>query len=461
MQSPESRVQALARQCSAPNLLQNGVAIPHILAMMIGMIVERTENRVLLPGGTERSQRGLHGGILVLAFLLRLAVIASVLRTNPGAWPLNPVGELGFIAKSLLAGHGISSPFGGATGPTAFLAPGYPALVAGIFALFGEFTATSAAVVMVVQALFSVLAIFLIMKVAEREFGAMAANCCGVYWAVGLPYVWLPAMFWDTSITVLFVISSIALALSCSHKPTKTRWALMGVVGGCALLVNPSLVLVLAAVFGWTVVQTRGRWHAGPLLSVLVLLAVFGWWPVRNARVLHAFIPLRSNFGFELWKGNRPGATAIDTATVYPVFDRGEYDSYAAKGEVAFMRDKAAVAKQYIFSHPRWFLRLTMERFALYWMGAGGGVPVLASFSILTTLLGIAGLAFLLNDGRIPLGILLVLPLLLFPLPYYITHVEVRFRIAMEPITTLLSAYAVVRLTAMLQRRQRERAPAN
>jgi len=415
------------------------------------VIGQTKEGNTSLPSTASRSVPVYYGSILAVAFVLRLAILILVLREKPGGWPLNSVGELGGIAKSLVEGHGISSPFGGSTGPTAFLAPGYPALVAVIFSVFGEFTAASAAAVMLMQAVISVLSIFLIMKVAEQEFGPAAANGCGIFWAVGLPYIWLTGVFWDISITVLFVISSIALALSCARKPTRAKWALMGLVGGCALLVNPSLALVLAAIFGWTVARTWGTSYVGPVLSVVVLLVVFAWWPVRNERVLHAFIPLRSNFGFELWKGNRPGAAAVDTPTVYPVFDREEYDSYASKGEVAFMRYKAALAKEYIAAHPREFVRLSTQRFVLYWMGGTGAI---SCFSILTTVLGAVGFVLLVRDGRVPLAVLLCLPLIVFPLPYYITHAEARFRIVMEPITTLLSAYAVLKLSAMVQKRR-------
>ncbi len=74
--------------------------------------------------------------------------------------------------------------------------------------------------------------------------------------------------------------------------------------------------------------------------------------------MLGAFIPLRSTVGFELWMGNRAGATGFLDESVFPIFNRWEYDEYASKGEVAYMRDKSAIAKAYIRSHPGEFLRL-------------------------------------------------------------------------------------------------------
>jgi hypothetical protein len=43
---------------------------------------------------------------------------------------------------------------------------------------------------------------------------------------------------------------------------------------------------------------------------------------------------------------------------------------------------------------------------------------------------------------------LLALPLLLFPLPYYITHAEIRYRLNIDPLMTILAAYAVTQLAA-------------
>jgi hypothetical protein len=40
---------------------------------------------------------------------------------------------------------------------------------------------------------------------------------------------------------------------------------------------------------------------------------------------------------------------------------------------------------------------------------------------------------------------LLLLPLLLFPLPYYITHPDFRFRLVLDPILIALTAALVIR----------------
>ena len=129
------------------------------------------------------------------------------------------------------------------------------------------------------------------------------------------PCIWLPAVLWETGLSTLLLIGMVALALRGVDKPTKGHWLAMGAYGGLAMLVNPSLMLAFFAILGWTVHQTRPLWRCGPWVCLLTWLAVFAPWPLRNARVLHAFIPLRSNFGYEIWQGNHPGATSVFDST--------------------------------------------------------------------------------------------------------------------------------------------------
>jgi hypothetical protein len=236
----------------------------------------------------------------------------------------------------------------------------------------------------------------------------------------------------------------IALALRCEQRPSGPLWALMGAYSGLAALVNPSLLPSLLALLGWAAWQTRKTfWHMP--MALLVLCAAFAPWPIRNARVLHAFIPLRSTVGFELWVGNRAGASGFLDESQFPIFNRCEFDQYVAKGEVAYMRDKSALAKAYIRSHPGEFMRLSATRFIRFWTGTGNkdGSLIFALHAVLTTTLGFTGIWRLVRQRRLRLAVLFLLPLMVFPLPYYIAHAEFRYRLIIDPLLTILSAYAL------------------
>jgi 4-amino-4-deoxy-L-arabinose transferase-like glycosyltransferase len=382
---------------------------------------------------------------LLLALVARLLILWFVIARFPHNWLYSRGIELGTLAQSLLAGRGLSSPFGGSTGPTALLAPGYPAVIALLFRIFGSFTFTAAIAVMTMQLLFSLMTVLLIMHIARRCFGNRAANLAGTFWAVSLPVIWMPTIFWDTCLSTLFLVGMIALALRCEQKPSRSLWALMGAYCGLAALVNPALLMALLALLGWAAWQTRKTLRYSPLLGLLLMLLVFAPWPIRNARALGAFIPLRSTVALELWMGNRAGATGFLDESIFPIFNRWEYDEYVSKGEVAYMQDKSALAKAYVRAHPSEFLRLSGVRFIRFWTGTGtrNGSFIFALHAVLTSALGTVGFWRLFERRRFSLGALFLLPLMLFPLPYYITHAEFRYRLVVDPLLTILGAYAV------------------
>jgi hypothetical protein len=192
--------------------------------------------------------------ILALALLLRIGVVWIVLASYPHNWLFSKAPDLGFLACSLSSGHGLSSPFGGSTGSSAFLAPGYPAVLGLIFYFFGSYTFTSAAVMMSLQTMFAVLTVAAIMYVARRLFGTPTALVAGVFWAVSPPLLWLPAVPWETSLSALLLIGMIAMAL---NQASHVLWAMMGAFCGLAMLVNPSLTLALFAILGWAAYQNR------------------------------------------------------------------------------------------------------------------------------------------------------------------------------------------------------------
>jgi 4-amino-4-deoxy-L-arabinose transferase-like glycosyltransferase len=311
--------------------------------------------------------------------------------------------------------------------------------------MFGSFTFTAAIAVMLMQLVFSVTTVLLVMMVAQRCFDRPTADLAGVFWAVSLPLLWMPEIFWETCLSTLLMMGMIALALRCEQAPSRCHWALMGAYCGLAALVNPALLMALLALLGWAAWQTRKTLRYSPLLSLLFLLLVFAPWPIRNARALGAFIPLRSTVGLELWMGNRAGATGFLDESVFPLFNRGEYDEYVRRGEAAYMRDKSELAWAYVRAHPSEFLRLNGIRFIRFWTGAGtqDGSVFFILHAVLTTTLGTAGAWRLWQRRHLSLAALFLLPLMLFPLPYYITHAEFRYRLVIDPLLTILAAHAV------------------
>lgn len=395
--------------------------------------------------------------VLGIGLALRLLVIATVLKHYPPQWLFTRGIEMGLLAKSLLAGQGLSSPFGGSTGPTAFIAPVYPMLVAAVFKIFGAFTTTSAVMVMLAQTALNLATIWLMMHVARRLFNQASATAAGLIWACSLPLIWMPTIFWETSLSCCLLMGLLALALRYRErdKLTPPNWAGLGAYCGFAALVNPALLPALAAISLWLWFQRRKTACWRPMLAALTFAVVFAPWPIRNARVFHAFIPLRTTVGFELWMGNHAGADGFLDETLFPMYNKAELADYVARGEVAYSAHKAEQAKEYVAAHPGIFARMTAVRAKRFWTGTGsrGGSAIFAMHASFTTVFGFAGLWLLARSRRYALAILFALPLAVFPLPYLITHAEFRYRLVLDPLLTVFSGYAITVAWGYLERR--------
>jgi len=392
------------------------------------------------PGNSKRTTLT----VLAIALLLRVVVILFVLFRYPPGWLYTRGNEMGFLAQSLLFGQGLGSPFGVPTGPTAFIAPAYPILIAGIFKLFGIDSITSAVVILLIQAAAALLTIWLMMRIARTLFSPRAAMIAGLIWACAPPLLFIPTIFWDTSLAICALTGLVALVLELRPNPSKIVWLGLGAFCGLIALLNSAMVFTTVALLVWLAAQAPRGARARFLLAVCTFTIVFSPWPIRNARVFHAFIPLRTTVGEELWMGNHPHSTGFLDESLFPTYNASELAQYRQMGELAFTRNKSALAMDYIKQNPVTFLALSTRRVLRFWTGTGtqNGSLLFAIYAAFTTLFGLIGLWRLIRGCRYALAACFAIPLLVFPLPYYITHAEFRYRLLIDPLLTILAAYA-------------------
>src|SRR5258708_20250716 len=88
--------------------------------------------------------------MVLLALVIRLVVMVFLLpeqlEPQRDHWRFGY--ETGRIARSIAQGRGFSNPLFGDTGPTAWMTPVYPYLVAGVFKRSGIYTNTSSPVLL-------------------------------------------------------------------------------------------------------------------------------------------------------------------------------------------------------------------------------------------------------------------------------------------------------------------------
>ncbi|HSB74297.1 MAG TPA: hypothetical protein VLC12_01530 [Terriglobales bacterium] len=367
--------------------------------------------------------------IFVAALAMRLAMMAHLLAAF-GASTFYLHNECANIASSLVSGAGFSSPWDPRhVAPTAQQPPLYPLLLAAIFRLFGAFTRTSAVVALALNSLAAALTAVLLPSLGEvylhhRRSGVLAA------WIFALaPYESIIGLqLWSQALAALMLVGFLSL-LAAPHRPQRKRDCFfLGCYLGAVALLNPVLALALACVFIARIGITRRA-----LLGLAGFLLLLAPWTLRNFLVFGRPIPLRDNFGFEVWVGNHEGLPLRHPMAFRGAFPMEDYRQ-ANFDELKFLSQKAQEARRYIAARPAEFVQRCAWRVLEFWMTPAPGYWLLAS------LLAWAGaiLAW-------PRNTCFLLLLLIFPLVYYVTHVWPNYRHPIEPIIILLATYAVLR----------------
>src|SRR5467141_5113931 len=118
--------------------------------------------------------------------------------------------ETGRIAHSISVGKGFSAPVYGYEGPTAWMAPVYPYLLAGVFRFFGDFSRWSALAILSLNSIFSALTCLPVFHIARRVLGPRTAIWAGWAWAVYPFAIYFASVrVWETCLTTLLL--SLAL----------------------------------------------------------------------------------------------------------------------------------------------------------------------------------------------------------------------------------------------------------
>ncbi len=286
----------------------------------------------------------------------------------------------------------------------------------------------------------------MILRVGKRDFGSLTGVLAAWVWACWMYEAVVAVRLWESSLSALLLM--VALLVLPKLKAANTSlWLLFGLLAAVGSLTNTTLLSVFPFFWIWLWVSNRrsGRscWKLVLASAGVFLLALLPW-TIRNYEVFHRLIPLRDNFGLELWIGNHQGVTHQFDSD-FPILDPSEYNRL---GEIRFMESKRDIALQFIGQHPVEFLQLSLRRCLRYWTAPD---PVVWSF---VSLMAWSGMILALRRKGIE-AIPYAIVLLMFPLIYYITHTFNSYRHPTEPVMFLLAAYASVTLLEWLARRPR------
>ena len=218
----------------------------------------------------------------------------------------------GDIAKNWLQ-HGVYGLSGiNDISPTYIRLPGYPALLAAIFAIFGM---EHYRAVLVVQMFVDICTCFLIADLARRLISLRAARVAFLLAALCPFLANYAANALTETLEVFFTVLALDLAIAgldtlgdSQMKP----WVGCGVAIGAAILLRPDGGLLLVAVEGYLAMLLVRSWthktrttvsaphvlRPGLILAV-VALATLVPWTVRNLRAFHELQPLAPRYANE------------------------------------------------------------------------------------------------------------------------------------------------------------------
>jgi hypothetical protein len=378
--------------------------------------------------------------------------------------------EPGNIAYSIFMGHGFGSPLRDPTGPTAWTTPVYPYLLAGIFRLYGAYTFQSFVAAVGLNITFSALTCVPVFYVGKRLGGIGAGAGAAWLWALFPNAIILSFQsVSDAALSALLAATILWATLELSNSPGSTRdaWA-YGLLWGFTLMANPTLLAVFPLLLFWLAWRDAQRSPIGaakpigarliakPAMVAAIALLCCVPWTIRNYYQMHAFVPLRSVFGLQLWLGNNDRGPAQWPGRFHPIDNSSERALYESQGEIVYMHEKMDEALVFIRSHPLQTAHSIAARIAATWTaetstgamphpirdflrapGFWPGYVLLWNLGIpIAALAGLIALARRRNENAFPVA---VYPLI-FPVTYYFTLVQPRYRLPVDPVLMILAA---------------------
>jgi hypothetical protein len=370
--------------------------------------------------------------------------------------------EMLLIAMNLVGGRGYADPYGFISGPTAHSTPPFPLFLAAIIMIFGSGHLGQAVISTSACAASALRCALTPLFVEDAGLGRPIVLISAVLSAIDIiavrtdvsggvdgPFV---------SLSLLAIIWMSLRLWRSAYWQTRTP-VIFFAVCGLSVLLNPQVLPVIAGIFtaGFFLCGASFRkrfFGLGVLLGACILFFLLPW-TLRNWVELDAFIPLRSDFGMELWVSNGPGRSPIMEANenLTPAVNRDEALKVVQMGEVAYNREKMEQAVSWISANPAPFARLTLRHFVLWWFPPG--TPVVVVIKAILTILAFYGLWILWRSHR-PLAVLFAITWVTLPALYYFIQWTSRFRYPME---WQLIVCVSVSLHALWQRRPRRIPP--
>lgn len=253
-------------------------------------------------------------------------------------------------------------------GATAFKAPAYPYLLAGIILLFGQWAK------LVIVILQHSVAAFTPMLI--RRLGQLAGlGAAGAFAAWGFllhpTYFYYPCVIEPTTLTVALGAIWAERGLALRREWRATSSVVFGALSGALVLLQPvSIPIVAVGILGFNLVKRSKPifQFKSAVLAGCIAVVVIAPWTIRNYVVFDRFILVKSPLWMNIYEGfqlDHHGRTSFD---VIPQEQQQRIDSLTkVMNDVAMEREYRAVVRQTIADNPLIYLEKCVYQAWLFW----------------------------------------------------------------------------------------------
>ena len=295
--------------------------------------------------------------VLSAALLVRLAFVLTA--PSQFLWP--DALEYEAVALSLLE-HG-------SYGTQTLRPPGYPTLIAAVYALFGP----RLLALRLVEVVLATLSVGLIGAIGARIFGRRAGFASAALAAFHPVLAFIPTIHYSENTLVLVVALAFGAMFEAWRRGGAWRWAACGALWGLALLIRPNTVLVLPGLaigLALALRSERRAWLVPALACAAACALTLAPWIVRNRAVHGEWYFIATGGGRALWLGNNPRAEADTRVAGFYLDSLMLAETKGLRNDMAVERYFYRQAVDYIRAHPgraaTLYLRELRNLFALY-----------------------------------------------------------------------------------------------
>jgi hypothetical protein len=385
------------------------------------------------PGGGDRLARHL-AALTVAALLVRLAFLILEPATHPVGdertwtdWAINLASPR--VSYSPLRIHLI------------FYPPVYPYFLAAVYGATGSFDAARW-----VQAAVGALLVPAIGLAGARAFSPRVGR-----WAAGVAafypdLVWFAVHFWSETVFLVLLWWGIERLLAADLGGAIAPALVAGLSWGAAILTRETILYFLPVAAAWLALRGDGRGRAQAAAFLAAALLVIAPWTYRNWVEFHAFIPVSTAGGQNLFQGNTRIPRDVTYEMVDAVQGRVEQYHYARRMGLQAIRER----------QPWWLFEKLRDEMPKLWeadslalvhikRGAYGAVRPAAAVAVAVLVLApyLAVLALfgigLVRLPRTRAAVLLVAFFLYYNLIHVVTHGFARYRLPIMPVVFLIA----------------------